>query len=265
MSLAVPIPLEQSTSRMTANLLLIDDNAVQAATRQTILRRAGYFVIAALNPARALEQIQSGELPEEIRLVITDHLMPGMSGADFVRALRKTHPTLPVLVISGLEEAEQEYAGLNVTFRMKPLLPDNLLETVRRLVGESGGGSRLSAVSKLSGVFCGRRLVSDVVSGKRRFAVRDCCSGLPLREWVEDFMQLHPMPEFGSFTLLLALALSVYTLVMGGVALWRTRGCGRRGGPAGGQAGGDGPAGGNFELCRADLCGVCAGVGFVHE
>jgi len=36
-------------------------------------------------------------------------------------------------------------------------------------------------------------------------------------------MQLHPMPEFGSFTLLLALALSVYTLVMGGVALWRTR------------------------------------------
>ena len=37
-------------------------------------------------------------------------------------------------------------------------------------------------------------------------------------------MQLHPMPEFGSFALLLALALSVYTLVMGGVALWRTRG-----------------------------------------
>lgn len=37
-------------------------------------------------------------------------------------------------------------------------------------------------------------------------------------------MQVHPMPEFGSFALLLALALSVYTLVMGGVALWRTRG-----------------------------------------
>jgi cytochrome c-type biogenesis protein CcmF len=37
-------------------------------------------------------------------------------------------------------------------------------------------------------------------------------------------MRLHPMPEFGSFTLLLALALSVYTLVMGAVALWRTRG-----------------------------------------
>jgi DNA-binding NtrC family response regulator len=147
MNLAISDPLEQSTPRMTANLLLIDDNAVQAATRQTILRRAGYFVIAALNPARILEQLQSGDLPEEIRLVITDHLMPGMSGADFVRALRKTHPTLPVLVISGLEEAEQEYAGLDVTFRMKPLLPDNLLETVKQLVGEGGSSSLMSSVS----------------------------------------------------------------------------------------------------------------------
>jgi CheY-like chemotaxis protein len=147
MSLAVSFPLEQLNSRMTANLLLIDDNAVQAATRQTILRRAGYFVIAALNPARALEQIQSGDMVEEIGLVITDHLMPGMSGADFVRALRTTHPALPVLVISGLEEAEQEYAGLQVTFRMKPLLPENLLEVIRGMIGEGGSESRLPAVS----------------------------------------------------------------------------------------------------------------------
>jgi DNA-binding NtrC family response regulator len=122
---------------MAATLLLIDDNAVQAATRQTILKRAGYFVIAALNPIRALEQFQSGDFPDEIRLVITDHLMPGLNGADFVRALRKTHPTLPVMVISGLEEAEQEYDDLQVTFRMKPLLPDQLLATVHRLVQDS--------------------------------------------------------------------------------------------------------------------------------
>jgi DNA-binding NtrC family response regulator len=140
----VSLPLEPSTLLMTANLLLIDDNAVQAATRQTILKRAGYFVIAALNPARALEQFRSGEFPEEIRLVITDHLMPGMSGSEFVKALRKTHPKLPVLVISGLAEAEQEYAGLDVTFRMKPLLPDRLLETVRSLVSEGGDVSHLS-------------------------------------------------------------------------------------------------------------------------
>jgi DNA-binding NtrC family response regulator len=119
---------------MTATILLIDDNAVQAATRQTILRRAGYFVIAALNPARALEQFQSGDFPTEIGLVITDHLMPEMSGATFVQALRKTHPALPVLVISGLEEAEDEYSGMHVTFRLKPVLPEALLASVHNLL-----------------------------------------------------------------------------------------------------------------------------------
>src|SRR5580698_7614402 len=93
-------------------ILLIDDNAVQAATRQTILKRAGYYVIPVLNPVRALEQFQANEFPLEIRLVITDHMMPGMNGSEFVRELRKTHTKLPVLVISGLEEAEELYSGL---------------------------------------------------------------------------------------------------------------------------------------------------------
>ncbi len=147
MSFAVSLALDQTNPRMTANLLLIDDNAVQAATRQTILKRAGYFVIAALKAERALEQIQCNEFPGELDLVITDHLMPGMNGAEFVRALRRTHPKLPVLVISGLEDAEHEYSGLDVTFRMKPLLPDQLLETVRRMVCAGGAGTQLSAVS----------------------------------------------------------------------------------------------------------------------
>ena len=115
-------------------ILLIDDNAVQAATRQTILKRAGYFVIAVLNPVRALEQFRANDFPAEIKLVITDHLMPGMTGSDFVRALRETHKQLPVLVISGLEEAEDEYVGMDVQFRMKPLLPDQLLASVHGLV-----------------------------------------------------------------------------------------------------------------------------------
>ncbi len=119
---------------MTSAILLIDDNAVQAATRQTILKRAGYFVIAVLSPQRALEQLQNHEFPAEIKLVITDHLMPGMMGAEFVRELRKTEPGMPVLVISGLEEAEDEYEGLDVLFRMKPLLPDHLLASVHRLM-----------------------------------------------------------------------------------------------------------------------------------
>lgn len=120
---------------MTDTLLLIDDNAVQAATRQTILKRAGYFVIAALNPGRALEQFRTGEFLDDVRLVITDHIMPGMNGAEFVRELRKTRPKLPILVISGMEEAETEYEGMNVLFRLKPVLPENLLASVQSLIG----------------------------------------------------------------------------------------------------------------------------------
>lgn len=119
---------------MAETLLLIDDNAVQAATRQTILKRAGYFVIAALNPGRALEQFRGDEFPDGIQLVITDHIMPGMNGSVFVRELRKILPEIPVLVISGLQEAEAEYEGLGVEFRLKPLPPDSLLESVHMLV-----------------------------------------------------------------------------------------------------------------------------------
>ena len=119
---------------MADTVLLIDDNPVQAVTRQAILRRAGYFVIAALNPRRALEQFREDEFPSEVELVITDHIMPGMSGADFTRELRKIRPNLPILVISGLADAEAEYAGLGVEFRMKPLPPDMLLDCVHCMV-----------------------------------------------------------------------------------------------------------------------------------
>jgi CheY-like chemotaxis protein len=126
-----PLP---SLERMPATLLLIDDNAVQAATRQTILRRSGYNVIAVLSPERALDQLSSHEYADKPQLVITDHVMPGMNGDEFVRRLRAFEPHIPVLVISGMVEAEAEYEGLNVHFRLKPLLPDNLLASVHRLV-----------------------------------------------------------------------------------------------------------------------------------
>lgn len=119
---------------MPATLLLIDDNAVQAATRQAILKRAGYFVIAVLSPQRALDQLRNDDYSEPIDLVLTDHIMPGMNGSEFVRCLRGFAPDLPVLVISGLAEAEDEYEGLCVDFRLKPLLPENLLANVQRLV-----------------------------------------------------------------------------------------------------------------------------------
>jgi CheY-like chemotaxis protein len=126
---------------MPPTLLLIDDNAIQAATRQTILKRAGYFVIAVLSPERALEQLRSNDYPTTIDLIMTDHLMPGMSGAEFVTNLRTFAPDIPVLVISGMAEAEEEYKNLNVDFRLKPLLPDVLLASVHHLVESKSSAS----------------------------------------------------------------------------------------------------------------------------
>jgi len=132
---SISVAVAPTQESMPATILLIDDNAVQAATRQTILKRAGYFVIAALCPSRALEQLRLHEFPHPIDLIVTDHIMPGMNGAEFITRLREFELDMPVLVISGMAEAEAAYKGLNVHFRMKPLLPDNLLASVKTLVG----------------------------------------------------------------------------------------------------------------------------------
>jgi DNA-binding response OmpR family regulator len=139
------------TTTHTPTILLIDDNAIQAATRQTILKRAGYFVIAVLSPQRALEQFRANEFAGEIELIITDHIMPGMNGCVFVKALRETHPNLPVLVISGLEEAEAEYAGLNIVFRLKPLAPDNLLASVHSMLAKAAAAADVQHVESNQG------------------------------------------------------------------------------------------------------------------
>lgn len=132
---------QQLNLGITSAVLLVDDNAIQAATRQTILRRAGYFVIVTMNPVRALEQFQREEFPAEISLVITDHIMPGMNGAEFVRELRKMQPHLPVMVVSGMEEAEPEYAGMDVLFLVKPVAPDLLLAHLRHSLAHQQAGA----------------------------------------------------------------------------------------------------------------------------
>ena len=130
----------------TKTILLVDDNAVQATVRQAILKRNGYAVITVLNPARALEQLRSGDFLSEINLIITDHIMPGMSGSTFVREIRELQPQIPVLVISGLEDAVMEYQGLQIEFRVKPVQPEDLLECVQQMAGAAETISPVEAV-----------------------------------------------------------------------------------------------------------------------
>jgi DNA-binding response OmpR family regulator len=112
-------------------VLVIDDNPMQLRARELVLRGAGFSVSTADTADAALNVLRSPELKEQFGLVITDHVMPGGSGADFVRELRRDNPALPVIVISGLAEAEDEYSTLGVTFLQKPCPPPELVSRVR--------------------------------------------------------------------------------------------------------------------------------------
>jgi CheY-like chemotaxis protein len=122
---------------MTVDILLVDDNAIQAATRKAILTRSGRTVLVASDGEQALVMLETATRP--VGLVITDHLMPNMNGPEFVALLRERYPQLPVLVLSGLADAEEAYEGQDVIFRMKPLPPDELLMLVRSLLDEPMG------------------------------------------------------------------------------------------------------------------------------
>jgi len=119
---------------MTADILLVDDNAIQAATRKAILTRASRSVVVACDGRQALEFLNQGTGPRPVGMVVTDHLMPGMNGPEFVARLRERFPHVPVLVLSGLADAEDAYENLDVIFRLKPLPPDELLSLVRSLM-----------------------------------------------------------------------------------------------------------------------------------
>lgn len=70
-------------------------------------------------------------LPDRVGLIITDHLMPETSGSELVRQVRAARIQIPIIVLSGLAEAEPEYEGLEVSFRMKPFPPTELIALVK--------------------------------------------------------------------------------------------------------------------------------------
>jgi DNA-binding response OmpR family regulator len=118
---------------MAVDILLVDDDAVQGATRKAILDRAGLLVAVVSHGQEALNFLQSAE-GFTVRMVVTDHLMPGMNGPEFVRSLRKAGYSFPVLVLSGYPDVEDKYESLDVAFRVKPFPPDQLIAFAQYLL-----------------------------------------------------------------------------------------------------------------------------------
>jgi DNA-binding response OmpR family regulator len=112
-------------------ILLIDDSPLQLRVREAVLRDAGFEVCIATTAESAHALLRSEPVGDSIGVIVTDHILPGASGAEFVRQLRQIRPSVPVIVITGLPEAQAEYAGLGVIFRQKPCPPPELIALVR--------------------------------------------------------------------------------------------------------------------------------------
>src|SRR5205807_614136 len=95
--------------------------------------RAGFKVWCATDGNHALSQISSGE----IDVVITDLVMPNMDGIELIGILRKQHPSLPVVAISGAFGGSLLDVALKLGARValyKPFTPGLLVASVMRVL-----------------------------------------------------------------------------------------------------------------------------------
>jgi CheY-like chemotaxis protein len=83
--------------------LLVDDEDNVRASTAAMLSDLGYRVHEADSGEAALRLVRDGLRPD---LLVTDHLMPGITGVDLVQAIRAKWPDVPALIVSGYAEAE---------------------------------------------------------------------------------------------------------------------------------------------------------------
>src|SRR4029079_4469567 len=107
-------------------LVVEDADAVRVLTGR-ILYSAGYQVIPVESGAAALERLDSADV------LVTDVVMPGMSGVELAAAARERRPSLPVVFVSGYT-GDTTIAGADdpaTAFLAKPFDGDDLLRAVR--------------------------------------------------------------------------------------------------------------------------------------
>jgi CheY-like chemotaxis protein len=128
---ALPAPGPLRVGRGESVLLVEDDEGVRRMTTRA-LQEGGYRVLEAANGADALALLTSSS--GRIGLVLTDVVMPGMSGRDLADRIAELRPGTPVLFTSGYTDGEIVRRGLldpEAAFIQKPFAPDAIVRIVR--------------------------------------------------------------------------------------------------------------------------------------
>jgi PAS domain S-box-containing protein len=144
-----PLPLgtprPSGDTRGTETLLLVDDDDRVRAAAERILRARGYHVLSAPGAEHALALSLQHQGP--IALLVSDLVMPGMSGPELAERVRLARPELAILFMSGFsdhavfERALAEGAG----FLQKPFTPETLAVRVRQLIDAAGSAPQRPA------------------------------------------------------------------------------------------------------------------------
>jgi two-component system cell cycle sensor histidine kinase/response regulator CckA len=122
-------PLAGSAARSRV-LVVEDDPGVGGIVRQ-VLARAGHVVLHASNGRAALDLVAAD--PSAVDVIVSDVVMPEMSGSELVEALKERHLPHPVILVSGFSEEElsREARYDAAAFLQKPFSPEELLRAVR--------------------------------------------------------------------------------------------------------------------------------------
>jgi two-component system, cell cycle sensor histidine kinase and response regulator CckA len=128
----VAVQVTHVPTRGTETVLLVEDEGAVRRLAERALTRAGYTVLAASRGDEALQRVTTSSQP--IDLLVSDVVMPGMSGRELADRLRARDPQLRVLFVSGYSEELVERHGVSgddAAFLHKPFLPLDLTRAVR--------------------------------------------------------------------------------------------------------------------------------------
>jgi len=123
----------------TETILLVEDEEAVRKLGTNLLRQQGYTVLEAANGQAALDLINSLDPLPEIKLLITDVVMPKMGGRVLAEHLEKLLPALKVIYVSGYLDdtiVKQGALELNITLLQKPFSAAVLAHKVREILDE---------------------------------------------------------------------------------------------------------------------------------